>query len=487
MTKQLLTGALIAVAVLGAGAKTQVYENDEFGQVFGVSANGEYAAITDDENFKAYLWSQTTGEYEEISEELGVGGPSSQRVTGTSAYAVADDGTVVGSVTYADGVEHPAIYKDGEWSLLPMSEYAMNTNCAIAITPDCKYIGGYQFYYDPASAVGGRYRPCRWTLQEDGSYQLESYEKMDLLDHYGFFPRCMSTDGKLMGGSLYAGKTATFESYVNLETGELSYFHKFEIKKEPWEFKGKYYGGYDEKGNQIWYDDPNDPGVLLYEEAYIDGIKDSGEEGVSSFAGFFNGIDSRGCLYGVRSVASDVNEEDGTGTITAYATIYDTRTGEWLDDSYSYGYSVGLNRGQYIFGSGDDMWVDGNKTSLQSHFGFSASETIGNIFRTSLDGKVLGGTTLVYNEATGEPQYFPLIVVLDEGIVDPSAGVRLPVADGGQVKVNVYDGMIEVLGAGNVAIYDMQGRLVSRKAVSSVAPGIYMVQADGKVSKVLVK
>lgn len=297
----------------------------------------------------------------------------------------------------------------------------------------------------------------------------------------------MSTDGKLMGGSLYAGKTATFESYVNLETGELSYFHKFEIKKEPWEFKGKYYGGYDENGKQIWYDDPNDPGVLLYEEAYIDGIKDSGEEGTSSFAGFFNGIDSRGCLYGVRSVASDVNEEDGTGTITAYATIYDTRTGEWSDDSYSYGYSVGLNRGQYIFGSGDDMWVDGNKTSLQSHFGFSASETIGNIFRTSLDGKVLGGTTLVYNEATGEPQYFPLIVVLDEGIVDPSAGVRLPVADGGKVKVNVYDGMIEVLGAGNVAIYDMQGRLVSRKAVSSAAPGIYLVQADGKVSKVLVK
>ena len=485
MVKNLLIGTTAALAVFAASAETKVYQSDEMGDVAGISSNGMYAVVSDEGTGVAYLWSLETGVFTNISDKTtDPDAPLEQQVLGTAAYGVADDGTVVGCITYADGVSHPAIYKDGEWTLLPMSEHAMNTNSTIGISADGKYIGGYQFYADQSSDIGGRYRPCLWTLQEDGTYSLNSYENLDMLDHQGFFPRCMSFDGKVMGGTLYVGIDSTMAAYIDFETGQMHYDHTVTIKEEPWIFRGKYYCGVDENGKQIWSEDPNDPRIVLFPETYIDGIKNDDEH---SFAGYFNGVDNRNCFYGVHSEASNVDEEAGTGDISTGAAIFDSKTGEWTNNFSVSMYANGLNKGEYIFGDGDRLWHNGEATTSTGQFGFYVTRSITGLYKASADGRVLGGSTWELHPATQEPIYYPLIVVLDEAIVDPTSGVKPTVGNVNEAVVTVADGMIDVQGASSVAVYDMQGRLVSRNANTKVAAGIYLVEADGKVCKVLVR
>ena len=100
----LISGVAIAISAIGADAKTLTYTTENLGEVTAISANGEYASIYDYEDSKAYLWSRATGEFTEISEPKGTDSqPSGQRVRGTWAMGVADDGTVVGCILYADG------------------------------------------------------------------------------------------------------------------------------------------------------------------------------------------------------------------------------------------------------------------------------------------------------------------------------------------------------------------------------------------------
>ena len=61
------------------------------------------------------------------------------------------------------------------------------------------------------------------------------------------------------------------------------------------------------------------------------------------------------------------------------------------------------------------------------------------------------------------------------------------VAAGNGVSVKAGKGTIEVLGAQNVAIYNLAGVKVSSKASANLPAGIYMVVADGKTSKVVVR
>lgn len=55
------------------------------------------------------------------------------------------------------------------------------------------------------------------------------------------------------------------------------------------------------------------------------------------------------------------------------------------------------------------------------------------------------------------------------------------------VKVNVANGTINVAGASNVAIYNTAGALVSRNAITQLPAGVYLVAADGKCFKVIVR
>lgn len=65
------------------------------------------------------------------------------------------------------------------------------------------------------------------------------------------------------------------------------------------------------------------------------------------------------------------------------------------------------------------------------------------------------------------------------------SGAGLVASDAAKVKVQ--GGTISVAGAENVAVYTTAGTLVSKAASSTVASGLYIVVADGKVQKVAVK
>lgn len=55
------------------------------------------------------------------------------------------------------------------------------------------------------------------------------------------------------------------------------------------------------------------------------------------------------------------------------------------------------------------------------------------------------------------------------------------------VKVSVNGRTIDVAGASSVAIYNTAGALVSRNATTMLPAGVYVVVADGKSYKVIVK
>lgn len=459
-------------------ARTITYTSDELGEITAVSSNGEYASVYDYENNKAYLWTRATGNFTEISAPRGTSDqPSGQRISGTWAMGVADDGTVVGCVQCADGRQYPSIYKDGTWTRLPIHGGAINYNTAVSITADCKVIGGYQFINDPSSSIKGRFYPCRWTLNPDGSYEMHAYTDIKLPDHQGFYVTSMSPDGSVLAGTVYAGVASTLPAFITAD-GELTIPAKIEEKSEPWMFAGKYYCGVDENGNQIWSKDPEDPRIVYFTETYIDGVKDDGE---SSFSGGFQSVDARGNFYGMRTVATNVS--DGTGTLRSCATVYNRNTGEWSDNFSYQAFTNGV--GKYVFGLGDVLLIDGTPSSFTSAFDFTFPRMADAMYKASADGRIIGGNVCEYNPATGEPQYFPFIIELENSLLDLS-GVE-GIEAGTSVQISVVSGTIEVAGASDVAVYDVNGRLVSTSASTSVQPGLYVVRADGKASKVLVQ
>ncbi len=472
---------VLAIGIMNGNAKTITYTSDELGEVTAISSNGEYASVYDYENNKAYLWTRATGEFKDISAPLGSEDqPSGKRIRGTWAMGVADDGTVVGCILYADGRQYPSIYKDGEWSQLPLHGAAMNDNTAIAITGDSKVIGGYQFINDPSSNIAGRYYPCRWTLKDDGTYELTSYTDIDLPNHQGFYPTCMTPDGSAIGGMVFAGVSSTIPAIITAE-GEFTMFAKVEENSQPWEYKGKYYCGFDEAtGKQIWTDDPEDPRIVIFTEVLIDGVKDEASEG-KYFNGGFQGADADGNFYGMRTVASNVS--DGTGKLTTGATIYNTGSGTWNDRFEYQAFTNGI--GKYIFGPQDILIIDGKESSFSSAFGFSYSRSISAMYKLSADGRVIGGNTYEVNPATNEPQFFPFIIELDEPLAS-GAAVDSAMTDE-NIGISVADNTILVSGAKSVAVYDINGRFLSSAASTAVQNGLYIVVADGKSSKVLVK
>lgn len=480
MVKHLLISSLaLSFLSFGANAETKTYTSDFLGEVTAVSPNGEYASVYDYENDNAYLWTRSTGQFTDISAPLGTKDEiASLRVTGTWAMGVADDGTVVGCVFYGDGRQYPSIYKDGEWSRLPVHGGMTPDGSAIAISADCKFIGGYMFISDPSSAIAGRYYPCRWTLKDDGSYELQSYTDIKLPDHQGFYATCMTPDGSAIGGMVFAGVSSTLPGIVTAD-GQLMIDATIDEKSSPLVYKGKYYCGVDENGKQIWSADPDDPRIVMFTDTYIDGVKDQG--GDSSFSGGFQSADANGNFYGARTVASNVS--DGTGTLRQGATVYNMKSGTW-SDNFSYpAFTYGL--GDYIFGPGNTLIHNGTPTTFTQVLDFSYPKSVSAMYKASTDGKVIGGNLYEINPATSSEQYYPFIIVSDKGLVDNSGISGIEAGDG--VTISVVNGSVEVAGAASVAVYDIYGRLVGESASTSVEPGVYVVRADGKVAKVLVK
>lgn len=476
--KKLILLSSCALLAATAVAETKVYSTDLLGELNGISANGRYAVASDADNARAYLWNvDNPDEWKDITPARDETLPTAQQLIGAEVYGVTDDGMAVGCVYYGDHMARPAIWNNGEWIDLPIHPSSMSTNSAVAVTADGSVVGGYMFINDPSADIQGHYYPCRWVRDEYGGYTLEAYTDIELPDHQGFFPTGMSPDGSTIAGMVFCGVQSTVPAMVR--DGQLTIFADIDTKYEPFMWNGKYETR-DEDGKQGWTTDPDDPNIVLYPETYIDGIKDTGE---NPFTGRFSRIDWSGHIYGCRDLVSDVDDE-GNGKLTPCATFYDMNSEEWSDDTGYKAYSTGLE-GRILFAGTTRVIIDGRATTITSEFGFSAPRMIVSVNCTSRDGQVLGAMTAQMNDATGEYDYFPLVIVLDEPLVEVTGTVE--VADGNDVAVAVADGRILVTGASDVTVYDTTGRLVSAAADSRVAPGIYIVNADGASYKVIVK
>lgn len=481
MKKSILTLALLAGVSLGMNAESKVYSFDIMGEINGVADNSLYGVVTDPDNGMAYLWDSANPEsLKDITATTESAGnfTGSGSIWATTAMDVSDDGLVVGSVLLGD-TYHPAYYKDGMWNLLPLDPTALYTNEAVCVTPDGSVIAGYQFINDPTSDTGGRYYPCQWFLEEDGAYKLNCYTNIELPDHQGFFPMTQSPDGEIIAGTVYCGAQSNINALV--KNGELILFDKIETKYEPWMVGGKYYAGWSEDGKtQIWVSDINDPRVEYYPEVYINGYKDKGDGEEAALVGFFTNCDGEGNLYGTRNRVINLTD-DGEGDSISEACIYNYKTDTWyIDEDYLF-FSAGIGDGLLFTNSGEVI-NNGEIASVKEAYNVEIAGDIEGINKISADASVLGGVCSELNEAIGERTYYPFFVKT-EGY----SGVQQVVGTPDKGIVITSPGRIEVLNTENIAVYDLDGRLIGTDKVTSVNPGIYVVKAGNSVYKVIVK
>ncbi|MDE7161035.1 MAG: hypothetical protein K2O24_09405 [Muribaculaceae bacterium] len=460
MKKSLLLSAA-AMAILAANAETKIYTSDELGIIGGVSSNGRYAAIYDDENNLGYIWDAENPEEFKL-----IDGVESGKV---ELYAVSDNGIAVGAYSVKGTYYYYPCYvtPDGTVHDLPRVPHTLYTNYATCVNSDASVITGYMHFNDPDPDIPGKYTPAQWFRNEDGEYDVVIYNDLDLPPHQGFITTAASEDGRVIAGRLYCAAGSEIPALV--VDGELKYWNKLETRIEPFIYKG-----------QI---------LDYYEEYYIDGFHDGAN--AEYFSGQFSDMDAWGNVYGYRTHVEDLNEETGEGKLVMTSCIYNYNDDEWWDMPNTggvQGFSCGLNR-EYMFTRGNRMVVAGEDVdevkSLTSEFGFSAPMSITGVIRCSKDGKVLGANTELSNPATGEYQYFPMLIVLDEPLVeDPGSGIEI--VKGNDMTLLLSTGRIDIIG-GEGYVYDLNGRLAGIGSTIHVAPGAYVVKVGEATRKVMVK
>lgn len=484
---------LLAAALLGMASVSQADNQfyffpdptsdtgeDIMGEVYGISENGQYAVIFDYEMKLSYLWNrEKPNELTLINREV-----NGKRVD-FEAYSVTNDGMVVGSEKPNNTYQYqPRTWKDGEFRILELPGNALNTNYPVAVTGDGKIIGGYVAVPEAGVATGTRAFPCIWERDDDfvddsssetvkdkpAGYKLHLYNDADCGNMQGFFVSSMYSDGTVEGTVLGGMMNLAAGSWVAaiLKDGKSKFWHTYKDVVEPFYYKGQYL-----------YD---------VEEHYLDGVKDGWNGDLMS--GMFVGADYAGNFYGRRCITDEPVPENGEGTFSSFAAVYNVNTDTWqykpVTDAVP-AVSMGVD-GKILFTAGANVLPDGLDSTPESLRTFMEVDTQGkplnSVDRTNADGSVFGGAYAVMLESTGEYRYYPYLVTLDT----PLSGVQGIYADPQEkVGIIVTDGMISVSGAKNVAVYDLGGKLVSNSANASVAPGIYVVKADKVSRKVLVK
>ena len=75
----------------------------------------------------------------------------------------------------------------------------------------------------------------------------------------------------------------------------------------------------------------------------------------------------------------------------------------------------------------------------------------------------------------------PVLIQLDEELVSAKT------IHNDNVSIRTSNGQIVVEGAENVAIYSINGGLISNSATANVPSGLYIVKADNQAYKIIVK
>lgn len=462
MKKFLLLAGTALLAVSSMSAKTNFYPASEriMGESISVSNNGRYAVISDGEMGYGYLWDSSNPEvYTRIE---------SKEYEKVQVYGVSDDCRIVGAVYLVGGYWRPA-YRDGldgEWIQLSIHPNSLNTCEAVAISNDGKYIAGYMMIKgnmeDPDSPIKGAMYPGQWTLNDSEEYELTTFTDFDTLGQQGFIPTCQSNDGRIIGGVINAGCSNAHLPALFID-GKFKMFDTVVYVEEPWYYKDKIMG----------YDDVS----------YIDGFKDDHSD--YTFEGSFYTIDANNNLYGCRTTVENVND-NGEGTLIYQAAVYNVDTDEWFYDRSIGAYSCGYNR-EVMFCNGAEMVKDGVKSNIQKTLDFGADfqRDINAVMSMSGNTQVLGGTYQIVNPATMEYQYFPFMLTLDEPLVDIS-GIEIVGSDN-NIAIVLSRGRIDIAGANESAVYDLNGRLIGRGDSVNVAPGTYVVKADNVSRTVMVK
>lgn len=475
MNRILLAAASVALGVSSLSANVLYETPEEYlseygmtltGGIYNVSPNGRYAVGGDTYYHIGCMWSIEDPTNFVILPLRGEG------------YDVTDEGVVVGCFRLNPTDEtslRPGVYKDGEWKALPLHENVLSqgmTTIPRAISKDGKYIGGNMTVDlgigdDDDEITGGKRYPCRWTLNEaTGEYELsEVYYHEDILNQ-GFFTTCMSDDGRIIAGMLTCGGgSSTVPAMV--KDGEFHYWNKFETRAIPYYYKDKLMGYFD------YY--------------FIDGHHDNSG---SDFVGGFRSIGTDGRIYGYRTTVTDivVDKEEGLdhGTLHLNGIIYNPETDEFEESRYENQYyltGIEGDEGQVIFTQNGVLIGDYTNTLGEEYDVESENRDLGIIYSISEDGKVLGGGTGAVNPATGDIDEYPIVIVLDKPIV----GVDQVLGLDENVAIIVSGRRVEVAGAENVAIYDLDGRLVSSSESSTLEPGAYVVNADKVSRKVIIK
>lgn len=454
----LLAGALF-FACGSISATTNYYpaSSEITGDGISVSGNGRYAVITDQEMSQGYLWdSENPTEYVPVTSAI---------YNKVNILGVSDDCRMVGQVYLPGGKWRPA-YRDGldgEWIELEVHPLTHNVAEAKCISNDGKYIAGYAMIMAGENGDGpvkGAFYPVQWTLNDDGEYDFKAFIDFDVLGQQGFLTYCQSNDGRVIGGFIHAGCSDAFLPAMVLD-GKFVMFDEVVYKEEPWYYKDQ---------------------IMGYSEvSYINGFKD--DQSNYTFSGAFNGVDNYGNLYGARTIVTDVTPEGG-GILHNYAAVYNYLTDTWTYNDQYRAFSTGLDN-KVIFANGAGMILNGKSENIEEGLDFHASQTLTAVMDMSDDTKVLGGLYEYFNEDMGMFYYYPFVITLDEPLVEIS-GVEL-VGDNKETAIILSQGRIDITGAEEGIVYDLNGRLVGSGKTIVVAPGTYVVKAGRESRTVLIK
>ncbi|MCM1319270.1 MAG: hypothetical protein NC217_02680 [Muribaculaceae bacterium] len=493
MKKTLLFGAFAAVA-LSASAKADVHwinmaapdpDYNMAGLVTCVSPNGEYAVVCDDEMFWSYLWRKSDPDkLEYLNWPMQEG---SDNKVWLEVYGVNNDGTVVGAYKPLGNQYHP-FYKelDGDVVDLPLPSWVQNSNYAIGISDNGKIIGGYVKGANSDKTKPGEvysaYWPIIWEKGADGEFTVQYYsmtnkpDDSEMASHQGMYVNSMYSDGTLegtwLGGQLYCGAGSHISAIWN--RGHVVKFNELGVIEVPFYVQGKPYG------------------VYRYET--IDGKRDLCVSDNDVVDAAFTCCDYEGNFFGTRfHVGTFRNLDDNTDEDTYHISkgdtytwgSYNVNTREWTEEDGRADVSCALSKD--VFFVGHNLFTDGIGSTPINYADEYEIDTKGTnwggVSAASADGQVLG-LNFTTTDGTGKVTVHPFIAVLDRDV----NGLQNIVANtDNQHVIMVYGDTIEVAGAEQVAVYDLNGAQVGNGNITNVNAGIYVVVADGQSYKILVK